>query len=167
MYIAVIGASKASAEEEKLAAEVGQFIGKAGHTLVCGGLGGVMNAAAKGAQQSGGISVGILPGYDRSQSSPYLTVSIPTGLSHGRNFLVVLSADALIAIGGEYGTLSEISFALKLKKPLVLLKSWTKSQLNVTDAPVVEAKTAKEAWQRLQQLLAKHTPNSALLRELR
>lgn len=151
MYIAVIGASKASDEEEKLATEVGKLIGKAGHTLVCGGLGGVMNAAAKGVKESGGISVGILPGFNRSQSSPYLTVSVPTGLSHGRNFLVVLSADALIAIGGEYGTLSEISFALKLKKPLALLKSWSKAQLKVTDEPVVEVKTAKEAVETVQK----------------
>lgn len=149
MYIAVIGASKASVEEEKLAVEVGHLISQAGHILVCGGLTGVMDAAAKGVKESGGISVGILPGFDRSQASPHLTVSLPTGLSHGRNFLVVLSADAVIAIGGEYGTLSEISFALKLKKPLVLLKSWSKAQLKVTNEPVFEAKTAQEAMEYL------------------
>jgi uncharacterized protein (TIGR00725 family) len=92
--------------------------------LICGGLGGVMEAACRGAKQTGGTTVGILPGDDRSAANPYVDIVIPTGLGEARNAIVVRSADALIAIGGAYGTLSEIAFALKAGKRVVGLGTW-------------------------------------------
>jgi uncharacterized protein (TIGR00725 family) len=92
--------------------------------VVCGGLGGVMEAACRGAREAGGLTVGILPGLDRSAANPYVEVALPTGLGEGRNLLVVRAADALIAVGGGYGTLSEIALALKAGKPVVGLGSW-------------------------------------------
>ena len=121
MQIAVIGAADASAEEYATACAVGALIASWG-TLVCGGLGGVMEAACKGAQEQGGLTVGILP--DTGNGNPYLDVIIRTGLGHARNVLVVQSADAVIAVGGSHGTLSEIAIALKMKCPVYGLKTW-------------------------------------------
>jgi len=124
MYIAVIGAGKCSKELYELAYEVGREIAKRKAILICGGLGGVMDASAKGAKEAGGITVGILPGDNRIGVSKYLDVSLPTGIGEARNVLVVKAADVVIAIGGEYGTLSEISHALKMNKPVIGLKTW-------------------------------------------
>jgi len=121
MQIAVIGAADAGPEEYATARVAGALIASRG-ILVCGGLGGVMEAACKGAQEHGGLTVGILP--DTSDGNPYLDVVIRTGLGHARNILVVQSADAVIAIGGSYGTLSEIAIALKMKCPVYGLKTW-------------------------------------------
>jgi uncharacterized protein (TIGR00725 family) len=121
MQIAVIGAADAKADEYAMACEVGRLI--AGHaTLICGGRGGVMEAACKGAREHGGRTVGILPG--TGNGNPYLDVVIRTGLGHARNVLVVQSADAVIAVGGSYGTLSEIAIALKLQRPVFGLSTW-------------------------------------------
>lgn len=122
--IGVIGSGRSHPTWDKWAAVVGQEIAKAGCTLVCGGLSGVMAAAAKAAKEAGGATIGILPGTDPKEANPGITIPIPTGLGEGRNLLVVQSSDVLIAIGGGAGTLSEIGFALKLHKPLVLLGSW-------------------------------------------
>ncbi len=124
MYIAVIGAGKCGKELYELAYEVGREIAKRKAILICGGLGGVMDASAKGAKEAGGITVGILPGDNRIGVSKYLDVSLPTGIGEARNVLVVKAADVVIAIGGEYGTLSEISHALKMNKPVIGLKTW-------------------------------------------
>ena len=121
MQIAVIGAADASVDEYATARAVGALIASRG-TLICGGLGGVMEAACKGARDHGGLTVGILP--DTSNGNPYLDIIIRTGLGHARNVLIVQSADAVIAIGGSYGTLSEIAFALKAKRPVYGLKTW-------------------------------------------
>ena len=107
-----------------MAEEVGRFLARAGALLVCGGGGGVMAAAARGASAEGGVSVGVLPGADRTHANPYLTVSLPTGIGEMRNALVVRGADALIAVAGEFGTLSEIAFALKTGVPVVGLGTW-------------------------------------------
>lgn len=123
-YVAVIGASEASASELTQAEEVGRFLAREGAVLVCGGLGGVMDAAARGCESAGGVSVGILPGDDRDPGSPHLTVAISTGLGEARNAIVARTADAVIAVGGEFGTLSEIAFALKMGKPVVGLGTW-------------------------------------------
>ncbi len=123
-YVAVCGPASASEEESLLAEEVGRRLGEAGAVLVCGGLGGVMEAAARGCESVGGTSVGILPGEDRAWANPHLTVAISTGLGEARNALVVKAADAVIAVGGEFGTLSEIALALKLGKPVVGLGTW-------------------------------------------
>lgn len=120
----MIGASKCSKDIYKLAYEVGREIARKKATLICGGLGGVMDASAKGAKEAGGITVGILPGDTRIGVSKYLDISLPTGMSEARNVLVVKAANAVIAIGGEYGTLSEIAHALKMGTPVIGLKTW-------------------------------------------
>jgi len=124
IYVGIIGAGSCDPETFKLAEEVGYKIGEAGWFLVCGGLGGVMEAASKGCVEAGGITIGILPGRSRSDANPYIKVAIPTGLGEGRNILVVRASDILVAISGGYGTLSEIGFALKTGKPVLGLNTW-------------------------------------------
>jgi uncharacterized protein (TIGR00725 family) len=121
VYIAVIGGSDVGPETAALAREVGREAAARGAVLLCGGLGGVMAAAAQGAQEAGGVSLGILPGEDRRRANPYLTYSIATNLGHARNVLMAHSADALIAVDGSYGTVSEAAIALKLGKPVIAL----------------------------------------------
>ena len=122
-YIAVIGGGEVGPETAALAREVGREVARRGAVLLCGGLGGVMAAAAQGASESGGVSLGILPDADRRRANPYLTYSIATNLGHARNFLIVQSSEALIAVDGDYGTISEAAIALKLGKPVVALKA--------------------------------------------
>jgi uncharacterized protein (TIGR00725 family) len=124
IYVAVCGAGEASAEVAAHAEEVGRLLAQAGAVVVCGGLGGVMEGAARGASEAGGTSIGILPGMSRDAANPFLTLSIPTGMGEMRNTMIVRSADALIAIGGEFGTLSEVAFALKTGVPVVGLGTW-------------------------------------------
>lgn len=124
VYIAVVGPSAATPAEHQLGEEVGRLIAEAGAVLVCGGLGGLMEAAASGCAKAGGRSVGILPGGSRIGANPYLTVAVATGMGEARNAIVVRSADAVIAIAGEFGTLSEIALALKMGKPVVGLQTW-------------------------------------------
>ena len=121
IYVAVIGGGAASPEIAALAREVGRELARANAVLICGGLGGVMAAAAQGASEAGGVVMGILPGPDRSQANPYLTYSLPTNLGHARNILIAHSADAVIAIDGGYGTIAEAAIALKLGKPVIAL----------------------------------------------
>lgn len=136
--IGVIGAGEAEDEILALAEEVGRSVAEAGCILVCGGLGGVMEAACKGAKAGGGTTVGILPGSDRHGTNPYVDIPVVTGFGEGRNVFIVRSADVLIAVAGEYGTLSEIAFALKSGKTVVGLATW--------DIPgVLAAATAEEA----------------------
>ncbi|MCX6683576.1 MAG: TIGR00725 family protein [Methanoregula sp.] len=120
--IAVIGAADATPEEYEMGQEVGRLVAKNHETLVCGGHYGIMEAACKGAKENDGLTVGIVP--DTGNGNQYLDIVIRTGLGHARNVLVIQSADAVIAIGGSYGTLSEIAIALKLKQPVFCLKSW-------------------------------------------
>ncbi|MFN2617527.1 MAG: TIGR00725 family protein [Thermoleophilaceae bacterium] len=119
-----MGAGDARPEQERLAEEVGRRLAQAGAAVVSGGLGGVMEAACRGAREAGGTTVGILPGLDRSAANPFVEVALPTGLGEARNALVVRAADALVAVGGGYGTLSEIALALKGGKPVIGLGSW-------------------------------------------
>ncbi len=121
VYIAVIGGSDIGPETAALAREVGREVAARGAVLLCGGLGGVMAAAAQGAREAGGVSLGILPDGDRRRANPYLTYSIATNLGHARNVLIAHSADALIAVDGSYGTISEAAIALKLGKPVIAL----------------------------------------------
>jgi len=122
VYIAVIGGSDIDDDTAALAREVGREVAARGAVLLCGGLGGVMAAAAQGAVEAGGVSLGILPEGDRRRANPYLTYSIATNLGHARNVLIAHSADALIAVGGSYGTVSEAAIALKLGKPVIVLE---------------------------------------------
>ncbi|WP_269857210.1 TIGR00725 family protein [Streptomyces sp. RPT161] len=123
-YVAVIGAGNASAAEKEAAERIGALLGERGVVVVCGGLGGVMEAACRGAQSRGGTAVGLLPGRDRAVGNSYLTVALPTGMGELRNGLVVAVCDAVIAVGGSWGTLSEISLAMRTGKPTVVLDSW-------------------------------------------
>lgn len=122
--IAVIGAGKCSKKLKDQAYAVGRAIAEENAVLVCGGLKGVMEAAAMGAKEAGGTTVGIIPGIDRSEANPYCDIVIPTGIGEARNVLVVQSADAVISLHGKYGTISEMAFSLKLGKPLISLVRW-------------------------------------------
>jgi hypothetical protein len=122
--IGVIGAGECDAEIARQAFAIGKGIACRGAMLVCGGLSGVMEAACRGARESGGETVGVLPGNDRSEANPHVTVPIATGIGYARNYVIINTADALIAIGGSHGTLSEIGFALKAGKRVVGLHTW-------------------------------------------
>jgi uncharacterized protein (TIGR00725 family) len=134
-YVAVVGPGDAGDEQERLAEAVGRELAELGAIVVCGGLGGVMAAACRGAAASGGVSVGILPGTDRAAANPWATIVIPTGLGELRNGLVVRAADAVIAVGGGHGTLSEIALALKTGIKVIGLGSWDIAGVEPTDDP--------------------------------
>ena len=144
-FIAVIGGSQASKEEVKLAEEVGRELAKQGATLVCGGLGGIMEAACRGAQQEGGVTIGILPGKNRQEANPYVQIPIATGMGSARNVVIVKSAQAVIAIGGSYGTLSEIAHALQSGVPVIGLNTWSLSKNGQPDDSIITAQNPTEA----------------------
>jgi uncharacterized protein (TIGR00725 family) len=123
-YVAVVGSGVATDELYEKAREVGRLIAERGATVVCGGLSGVMEAAARGATEAGGMVIGILPDEDRRRQNGYLTYSVATGVGQARNLAVVCSGDVVIAVGGEYGTLSEIGLARKVGRPVVVLEGW-------------------------------------------
>jgi uncharacterized protein (TIGR00725 family) len=137
MQVAVIGGAKCSDDVRKMAYELGKKLAERGHTLVCGGLGGVMEAVCSGASDGGGAAVGILPG-EKDEANPWVSIAIATGMGHARNVVIVKSADAVIALPGEYGTLSEMALALKMGKKVISLHAWAIQG-------VVTAKTAEEA----------------------
>lgn len=124
-YVGVVGPGDgASAQEVEQATEVGRHLARAGAVLVCGGLGGVMAGACAGAAAAGGVTVGLLPGADRTAANPHVTVALPTGLGELRNGLLVRSCDVVIAVGGSWGTLSELALARRTGVPVVLLGGW-------------------------------------------
>jgi hypothetical protein len=123
-YVAVVGQGDATPEEADAAQEVGRRLAEVGAVVVCGGLGGVMAAACRGAADAGGLTIGILPGTDRGAANEWARVVIPTGMGEMRNALVVRAADAVIAVGGGYGTLSEVALALKTGVPVVGINPW-------------------------------------------
>ena len=123
-YIAVVGPSAATAKEGLAAREVGRLLAEAGAVVVTGGHQGVMAAASHGAAEAGGVVVGILPGTDRAEANPWVTVAIPTGLGELRNGLVVRASDAVVAVGGSWGTLSEVALALRTRVPVIALGFW-------------------------------------------
>jgi uncharacterized protein (TIGR00725 family) len=137
------------------AEEVGRRLAEAGITVVCGGLGGVMEAAARGAADAGGEVIGILPGADPAAANPHCTRVVATGIGHARNLAVVASGDGVIAIDGEWGTLSEIAFARRIGRPVVALRSWTLRGVGaMQEAPgVVSADDPKSAVAALLELL--------------
>ena len=145
MYIAVVGSGDPDEKNENIAYELGTLIAKRGATLICGGLGGVMDAVAKGVADENGTSIGILPGSSREGSSAYLSTALSTGLGEARNTVIVRSADVVIAVGGEHGTLSEIAFALKTRKPVIGINTWQLSKEGHEDMSIARAKDAKEA----------------------
>ena len=139
MQIAVLGASSCGPDIERLAHEVGKEIARQGAILLCGGLGGVMNAAARGAKEAGGVTVGILPGDSASGANPHIDLRIVTDMGHARNVVLVRSADAVIAVSGGYGTLSEIAIARKIGVPCIGVQTWD------FDPGVVRAEDAAQA----------------------
>ena len=137
MQVAVIGGAKCGDDVRKMAYELGKKLAEEGHTLICGGLGGVMEAVCCGANDGGGAAVGILPG-EKDEANSWVSIAVATGMGHARNVVIVKSADAVIALPGEYGTLSEMALALKMGKKVISLHSWA-------IPGVVTAKTAEEA----------------------
>ena len=123
MIVSVIGGHECTDEIEALSFDVGKVIAESGHILVCGGLTGVMQHACRGAKSAGGTTIGILPSADKRDANPYVDIVIPTGIGLARNMIVVLSADVVVAIGGSYGTLSEIAYALQFHKRVFGLKT--------------------------------------------
>lgn len=137
--VAVIGGGQCSREEAEMAEAVGRELARRGMGIVCGGLGGVMEAACRGAEDEGGITVGILPGDETEAANPYVQVPVVTGLGVARNAVVIKSARAVIAIGGSYGTLSEIAFARQLGVPVVGLNTWALSRNGQRDDSILTA----------------------------
>ena len=150
--IGIIGAGTCSPAIYELAFNVGAQLAQHHYPLVCGGRGGVMAAACEGARQYQGTTIGILPGTDPADANPWVDIAIPTGMGDARNLIIVRSAVALIAISGEYGTLSEIAFALKLKKPIVGLQTWQPIRPESTSPDFPLMQTAKEAMNWIQSL---------------
>ena len=144
-FIAVIGGNQCSSEEAKLAEEVGRELARRGAILVCGGLGGVMEAACKGASSEGGLTIGILPGESRQAANPHVQIPIVTSIGYARNVAVVKSAQAVIAIGGNYGTLSEIAHALQSGLPVIGLNTWSLSRNSQLDESIIIAENPAEA----------------------
>ena len=145
MIIAVIGDSSCSTEEAKLAENVGELLAQQGAIIVCGGLGGVMEAVCRGAKSKGGLTVGILPGENSSMANPWVDIPVVTGIGEARNVAVVKSAQAAIAIGGGYGTLSEIAYALKSSIPVIGLNTWALSRNGREDDSIIRVQSATEA----------------------
>lgn len=145
--IAVIGARDCDSEISDIAARMGRLLAENGYTVICGGLGGVMEAVCKGAKDNNGLTIGILPGNNPGEANPYVDVSIATGMGISRNLIIIRSAVAVIAISGGFGTLSELAFALQLEKPVIGLRTWEVSE-NVKIATDPE-----EAMMKLNNLL--------------
>ncbi len=153
--VAVIGGSQCSKEEGRTAEEVGRELARRGAILVCGGLGGVMEAACRGASAEGGITVGILPGENRQAANPYIQIPIVTGMGYARNVAVVKSAQAVIAIGGSYGTLSEIAHALQSGIPVIGLNTWSLAKNGQQDNSIIPAQNPAEAVNKALSLVTK------------
>lgn len=139
-----MGTGEEDSEANQLAEQVGAELARRGVVVVCGGLSGVMEAVCRGAKQAGGTTLGILPDADRTRANEHIDVAIATGMGEARNTLIVRTADAVIAIGGGFGTLSEIGFALKTNKPVVGLATWELARAGMPD-PITRASTASEA----------------------
>jgi uncharacterized protein (TIGR00725 family) len=147
-YVAVVGPGEASSQELWLAEEIGAGLASLGAVVVTGGLGGVMEAACRGARSRRGRTLGILPGEDREAANGWVEIAVATGLGELRNGLVVRAADALVAVGGGHGTLSEVALALKLGRPVVGLGTWAVHGVD-------EVSTAGEAVDRIARVLAR------------
>ena len=151
-FVAVIGSGQCSEEEARLAEEVGHELARHGAILVCGGLGGIMEAACKGASTAGGITIGILPGTSRDAANPYVTIPLATGIGYARNMVVAKSAQAVIAISGNYGTLSEISLALQSNIPVIGLRTWSLLRDGKSADPIILAQSPVEAVEKALEL---------------
>jgi len=157
-FIAVIGGGDSSPRETELAEEVGREIARHGAILVCGGLSGVMSAACKGANSEGGVTIGILPGESRQEANPYVQIPIVTGIGYARNVAVVKSAQAVIAVDGSYGTLSEIAHALQSGIPVIGLNTWSLSIHGQPDNSIIMAENPKDAVNKAIELINNQYP---------
>jgi uncharacterized protein (TIGR00725 family) len=144
-YVAVVGASEAAADVADLADEVGRLLAESGAVIVCGGLTGVMESVCRGAKGAGGTTVGILPGSTRRQANEFVDIPIATGLGEARNAVVARAADVVIAIAGEFGTLSEIALALRLGTPVVGLQTWELRKEGAAVDAIVRASSPEDA----------------------
>jgi uncharacterized protein (TIGR00725 family) len=153
VFIGVIGGSEVSPQVARLAEEVGREIARQGAVLVCGGLTGVMEAACKGASKEGGLTIGILPGDNRKTANPYVKIPIITGIGYARNAAVVKSAQAIIAIDGSYGTLTEIGHALQSGIPIIGLGTWEIAMDGKADKSIIIAKNPKEAVDKAMEII--------------
>ena len=141
--IAVIGAGKCSKKMKDAAAEVGRYVAEHGGMIVCGGLGGIMEGAARGAREAGGTVIGILPGESAADANEFVDIVIPTGMGEARNILVIRTADVVIAFPGKYGTLTEMAFARLFEKPLISVQAWKLGEeVTQVEDPVEAAKLA-------------------------
>ena len=145
IYVAVSGGGEADDEACRVAEQLGLELARRGAVLVTGGLGGAMAAACRGAKDGGGTTIGILPADDRADANPWVDVAVPTGLGEGRNALVVRASDAVVAVAGEFGTLSEIALALRLGKPVIGLGTWELARDGRPVEAIVVAATPSEA----------------------
>ncbi len=155
IFIGVIGGSEVNAQVANIAEEVGREIARKGAILVCGGMGGVMEAACKGASDEGGLTIGILPGDSRKAANRYVKIPIVTGIGYARNVAVVKTSQAVIAIDGSYGTLTEIGYALQAKIPVIGLDTWALSIDGQKDTNIIRAKGAKDAVDKAMALVNK------------
>ncbi len=153
IIIAVIGTRKPSPEEGQLAQEVGRELAKNGIALICGGLGGVMAEACRGACAEGGLTIGVIPGDDRKSANPHVRIPIVTGIGYARNVIIIRSAQAVIAVGGGYGTLTDIGYALDAGIPVIGLKTWKISRNNQVDKSIIRADNAKQAVSKALKLI--------------
>lgn len=144
--ISVIGGHHISKEVEQLAHDIGAIIAKVGVVLVCGGLDGAMEAAARGAKQAGGLTVGILPGKEKSEANDFIDIALPTSIGYARNAIVACSADIIVALPGSHGTSCEISYGLVYKRPIIDLGNWNREGM-------IKVKDVAEAEQKIRQLI--------------
>jgi uncharacterized protein (TIGR00725 family) len=151
--IGVIGESVATDQNIEYARETGVLIAERHGILICGGMGGVMKAACEGAKSAGGLTIGIIPTYEKETANEYIDISIATGMGHARNAIIAATADALIAIGGSYGTLSEIAFARKFGKPVITLASFEIQKDGKVCGDILAADTPRHAVSRLWKIL--------------
>ena len=160
MIISVIGAGEPTAEVAGLAEAVGEELARRGMALVCGGLGGVMEAACKGAKSAGGTTIGILPGSDPESANRWVNIPICTGLAYARNVIVVKTGRAVIAVGGAYGTLSEIGHALGEDIPVIGLRTWELVRDGAIDSAIVVADDPRDAVDKAVQAAQRRSPSS-------
>jgi uncharacterized protein (TIGR00725 family) len=153
IFIGVIGGSEINAPAAALAEEVGREIARRGAVLVCGGMAGVMEAACRGAVSEGGLTIGILPGDSRSSANPYVKIPVVTGIGYARNVAVARTSQAIIAIDGSYGTLTEIGYALQAGIPVIGLETWSVSIGGRVDKKIIIAKNAQDAVARALALI--------------
>jgi uncharacterized protein (TIGR00725 family) len=154
-YVAVVGGGEAEADACAAAEEIGHELAQRGAVVVCGGLGGVMEAACRGAKRGGGTTVGILPTDDRTDANPWVDVAVATGMGEARNALVVRTVDVVIAVDGEFGTLSEIALALRTGTPVVGVATWELARPGLASDPIVRAGSPSEAVARALELIGR------------